>query len=498
MRRSKHNLSHYRLTSMNQGQLFPVACMEVLPGDSFRAATSALIRVSPLVAPVMHPVHVFIQHWFVPNRILWTNWENFITNAADDTLTIPTINVDDGSASSLALAQALGIGASGDPVIAVNALPFRAYNKIWNEFYRDQDLSTPLTEATGNTDTNANYAIRNVSWQKDYFTTARPYAQQGQDTTVALLDLNLGSAPVLGLGFSAGNPTTSSQTIRQSDGSVAASQPQTSPSEGTNFRMKVKGSSPNLFPDVTTDLSGLTGSASMDINEWRRAMATQRIREHRNRFGSRYTDYLRFLGVTPSDARLQRPEYLGGGRQTIAFSEVLATAEGVNTNVGDMSGHGIAAVRSRPFRRFFEEHGYILSFMFVRPKTVYMNQVPRTFLRRTWDDFWQKELEMMGEQEVTNAEVYGDSAIPNNIFGYVQRNEDYRRHPSFVSGEFRNLLDYWHMARKFTTQPVLNESFITADPTTDIYASAVNDQLYCMISHQISARRLVSRNARNG
>lgn len=494
MKRAKHSLSHYRLTTLNQGVLFPVSVLEVLPGDSFRHQTSCLLRVSPLVAPVMHPVHVQIHSWYVPNRLLWANWETFITNT-QSSLTIPTIDVAANSTIK-AFAQSFGIGVNSVSSLLVNALPFRAYNQIWNEFYRDQDLSVPATENITDTDTEANYRFKNVSWQKDYFTIARPYPQQGAGSQVALLT---GTAPVrtqstehttsgvpsLLWRNSGGTKPQSNQAVFDNpSGSLAYSSTAGTPAAGSS-----------VFPtNLMADLSG--SAVSMDINEWRRAMAYQKIREHRNRYGSRYTDYLRFLGVRPSDARLQRPEYLGGGKQTISFSEVLATATTTESTLGDLGGHGIAALRTRPYKRFFEEHGYVITMLSVRPMTVYMNQVPRTFLRRTWPDFWQKELEMMGEQPILNAEVFADAPTPNGVFGYIPRHDDYRRKESFVSGEFRSVLDYWHMARSFSSQPVLNGSFVNCDPTNRIYASTTNDQLYAMIAHNVSARRLVSKVAR--
>ena len=173
----------------------------------------------------------------------------------------------------------------------------------------------------------------------------------------------------------------------------------------------------------------------------------QRYEEARARFGSRYTEYLRYLGVRSSDARLQRPEYLGGGRQTIQFSEVLQTAEGTDP-VGDLKGHGISALRSNRYRRFFEEHGYIISLMTVRPKTIYMQGMPRTFNRRTKEDFWQKELQHIGQQEIPVKEVYNAAADPDAVFGYQDRYDEYRRSQNTVSGEFKtSTLDYWHFAR---------------------------------------------------
>lgn len=496
MKRAKHSLSHYRLTTMNMGQVYPIACLEVLPGDSFRHETAALIRVSPLVAPVMHPVHVQIHHWFVPNRLVWDNWEAFIVDI-NSALTIPTLTLDNtGSDNTWALADALGLGyTTVKTTRAVNALPFRAYNRIWNEYYRDQDIDAALNMITTNTgDTQAMYGVSNSRWEKDYFTTARPYPQDSTSTSVATLDLNLGIAPLFGIGVQNGNATAATETLRETPDQTR-----------TNLSLNVDATNPVRiqmdalgYPAAYANLQELDGSASLDINEFRRAMAFQRIMEHRNRFGSRMTDYLRFLGITPSDARLQRPEYLGGGKATISFSEVLSTAASGSEPLGTLGGHGIAAVRSRAYRRFFEEHGYVLSFAIVRPRAIYMNNIPRHFLRRKPVDYWQKEMEMMGEQPVTNAELYFDSATPNDTFGYVQRYDEYRRQFSQVSGAFKRTPFFeWHFARLFASQPVLNSSFLAAVPSTRSYAVPGDPQLQVMAAHRIAARRLVSKFARS-
>lgn len=496
MRRSKHGLSHWRLASLNQGVLYPVGLVEALPGDTFRHASACLLRVSPLATPVMHPVHVRLHHWFVPSRILWEGWEQFITG--QDTATpLPSISVSSADTSAIPLVRALGVG-FGSQTLTLNALPFRAYNKIFNEFYRDQDLVTALTEATGDSDSVNNYSLVNVAWEKDYFTVARPYAQQGADTSAVDLTLS-GEVPITGIGKADQTWSTGAQTVYETLGTASSTYSRFRKVDGSavDTTIYLEEDPSNLgFPNIKADLSGISG-LSLDMNEWRQAMAYQRIREHRNKFGHRYRDMLAFLGVRSSDARLQRPEYLGGGKQTIAFSEVLGTADVGNSDVGSLAGHGIAALRTRPYKRFFEEHGYVVSLMSVLPRTIYMNSTPRTFTRQEYTDFWQKELEMMGEQEIRNVEVYTDATAASGTFGYGGRFDEYRFQPSGVSGEFLSTLNDWHMGRSFTSQPVLNSSFVTADPTDRIYQSTASDELYGMVSHRLVARRLVSKRSRS-
>jgi len=476
VKRSKHNLSHYRLSSFDMGQLVPVGVTEVLPGDSFRASSSALIRVAPLVAPVMHPVHVRLHHWFVPNRLVWDGWEAFIAgnNTTDPVPTI-TLSSDFSLSDHMGLPKVTGL--------EVNAMPFRAYNKIWNEFYRDQDIDTAIAEG--------NLNLLDASWEKDYFTICRAAPQQGDPVQIPFAPGS--TVPITGLGTLEG-ASFGTRTIRETGGITKSGQYTGS---GDYLRAEEDPDNTN-FPAMYADLSQAEGG--MTIADWRKSMAQQRFQEARNRYGSRYTDYLKYLGIKPSDARLDRPEYLGGGRQTISFSEVLQTAPDVSSNVGDLLGHGIAALRSRPFKRFFEEHGYHIVLMSARPKTIYMNHVPRTYLRSVKDDYWQKENEIEGDQPVTNLEVYAQASgqpDQDDNFGFVPRHDDYRRQQSQVSGDFRDTTaDFWHMARKFTTQPVLNSSFVSCNPTDRIYADQTEPELKCMIRNRIAARRLVGKNAR--
>ena len=469
MKRYKHSLSNYKLTTCDMGELVPVGVMEVLPGDTFQQKTSAMLRVSPLVAPVMHPVQVRIHHWFVPNRLVWDGWEDFITGEDD---TPPTTTAVVGTSR---LHDRLGLPPGSDGKL-VNAFPIRAYNLIFNEWYRDQDL-IPEVSLNGP-------GLHNVAWEKDYYTSARPFSQKGDAIT-----LPLGSnAPVRGLYFEDGD------TDRQG----AASDVNTG-DPGPGDQRFVYGQTTNPGPDggdgdVFADLSA---AGAIDVNDLRKAFALQRYQEARARYGSRYTEYLRYLGVRSSDARLQRPEYLGGGRCNISFSEVLQTGPdvqgGADSAVGDLLGHGIASCRTRKYRRYFEEHGLVLTLMSVRPKSMYVNGIGRKWSRTTKELYWQKELETVGQQEVLNSEVFADGTpADDETFGFADRYRDYRHERSEVCGDFRQVFDYWHMGRKFDDLPVLNEDFVTCTPTKRIHAVQTDDVLWCMIRHSIQARRMVN------
>lgn len=458
MKRHKHSLSHYRYDSLRLGELQPVGCIEVLPGDTFQHSTSMLLRCMPLVAPVMHQVDVRVHHWFVPHRLVWEHFEAFITGQAE--LTVPTVSIDFTNPGHARMASALGLGntQSGGAGTVVSALPFRGYNLIWNEYYRDQDLVTavPLTSLS---------APRLVAWHKDYFTTARPWPQKGSEVTVPVRYTdNVGNVQDVGVDAAPGGV----------------------------FPYKLGLLNP------TTPMP-FVGGLGANVRDLRMSLALQRYDEARARYGSRYTEYLRYLGVRSSDARLQRPEYLGGGKQQISFSEVLQTAEGTEP-VGTMAGHGIAALRSNRYRRFFEEHGYVFTLVSVVPRNLYANVSPRHWFKSTKEDFYQRELQLVGQQPIWQAELgaRADNTGVNrdsNVFGWAGRYSEYTSHPSTVNGEFISNYKEWTFSRSWSATantPALNASFVQCLPTTDPFAVPGDSHMIYMAHQRIGARRLVS------
>lgn len=493
-KRSKFSLSHYRLFSGRMGYMMPIGITECLPGDTFQQATSVFLRCSPLVTPVMHPVHVTVHHWFIPTRLLWDKWEDFITGGPDgmDASIMPTIKAPaQGGFAVGSLADYMAVP-SGVPNLEVCALPFRAYALLYNECYRDQDLEQelPLSLESG-LDSTTNTTLQRCDWARDYFTTARPWPQKGPAVSVPV-NLTAAGEPTITL---TGNPSLASSGVDWIQmGDPASRNAWSAPvsSKPANAGLTVgRGTLAVEFKSGNPELG------SVDINQLREAFALQRFEEHRALYGSRYVEYLRYLGVKSSDARLQRPEYLGGSRQTIQFSEVLQTAPGGEDPVGALKGHGIGAMRTNRYRRFFEEHGYVLTIMMVRPISVYMQGLSRMWNRRVKEDYYQRELQHIGQQEVLTKELYaGNEQGPTAddvVFGYQNRYDEYRWHESYVSGEFRDILNSWHMARDFANEPTLNADFINAVPTTRIFAAQQNDTLYCMANHSIQARRLMSK-----
>lgn len=486
-KRTKISLSHYKIGSCKMGYLVPIQLTEVLPGDTIQCSTSLFARVAPLVSPVMHPVHLKIHHWYVPYRLVWDKFEDFITGGPDglDTSEFPTITAPEAGFAVGSLADYLGIPTSFGG-IEISALPFRAYNLIYNEWYRDQDLETELALSTDSgPDTTTATTLQRGDWARDYFTTARPWPQKGLEVTVPV-ETGAGTFDIVSNGQLNFETTAGYGPLpfKTYDGNgVLAVGPADVGVPNANTALKYKSGL-----KLGADSQGL---GDININTLREAFALQRFEEHRAMYGSRYVEYLRYLGIKASDARLQRPEYLGGGKQTIQFSEVLQTAEGTNP-VGTLRGHGIAAARSNRFRRFIEEHGCIISLLLIRPISVYMQGIPRLWLNRVKEDFWQKELEHIGQQEVYTQELYA-GAEEGTVFGYQNRYDQYRQHENSVSGEMRTILNYWHMARDFESAPTLNADFINAMPTTRVFASTDTDQIYFMAAHSVQARRLMAR-----
>ncbi len=491
MARNKHNLSDYRLLTGDMGPLYPIGLAEILPGDAVQQSTQVFMRFSPMAAPVMHPITVRVHHFFVPHRLVWPEsegggWESFITSGSDgsDAQTVPTVATS-GIAGELHDYMGLPLVAGAE----VSALPIRGYNMVYNEWYRDQDLAAVKADE--------DLEVVKIAWEKDYLTTARPWEQKGPAITMPLGD----SVPVHGIGFQSQNYTQSNVQAHETDGTqttqyaIAGTFDQGTP----NFSYIEEDPNNPGFPNIRADLSETT---AVPINEWRRAFALQRYAEARSRYGSRYVEYLRYLGVNPSDQRINRPEFLGGGRAQVGISEVLQTANEAASDrfgVGDLYGHGVAAMRSNAFRRHFNEHGYLHTLLSVRPKAMYTQGAERHWLRRDRDEFWQRELEHIGQQAVWDGEVFID-ATPTEAelyatFGYQDRYMEYRGSQSKVAGEFRNILDYWHLAREFASAPVLNQSFSDCDPSKRIFNVQNQHTLWIAAQHRRVARRFVTNNA---
>lgn len=502
MKRSKFNLSHTQLLTGTMGRLLPIGVLEVLPGDTIQHAAQTLIRAAPLMTPPMHPVRIDVRHFFVPNRLVWNGWEDFITGGPDgnNADVFPTITETSNVGSIL---DYLGIppdpSGSGTPV-EFNALPIRALNLIFNEYYRDQDLQNERTVSKNSgPDVLTSTSDIFVNWEKDYFTTARPWEQKGPEITLPLGT----TAPITGTnivdeGGPVSDPNTRFPLSRgESDSSGHAEVSLLTGTMSVGTPIQLYG-----LLDGTVDLSEATAAT---VNDLRLALSLQRMAEARARFGSRYTEYLAYLGVRSSDARLQRPEYLGGSRTSLQFSEVLSTSTAQDATggsvdmAGQFAGHGIGGNRTNRYRKFFEEHGYVISVLSVQPQTMYPHGLFRHWNRRTKEDFFQKELQHIGQQQVLNKEVHGYHNEPDGIFGFQDRYDEYRRSESQVHGWFRNgqYLQDWHFARDYDPDVALNADFVRSQPTSIPFQLQFVDEtpaetLYIAVKHQIVARRMLA------
>ena len=480
---SVFDLSHEKKLSLNMGDLVPVFLQETLPGDRFKVNMEHLIRFQPLLAPIMHRVNVYTHFFFVPNRLVWNDWEKFITGGSDgEQLPVfPRLNVEltqeyKGYFNRGTLADYFGYPSSnlgnGNFKVDMSLLPFRAYQLIYNEYYRDQNLTTPIDISKSSGLFGDIYTIsrlltlRKRAWEKDYFTSALPWAQRGDQLSIPLT----GDATVIGsrtediqlLNGNNGDPLTYGQLSVDYNGRITDS-------TGNPAQFKVQDQG------LSADLSNVSAST---INELRQAFSIQKWLEKNARGGSRYVEQiLSHFGVHSSDARLQRPEYLGGGKTPVVISEVLQnSASTENSPQGQMAGHGISVGNTNEFRARFEEHGFVIGIMSIIPRTSYQNGLPRVFQKYDKFDYFFPDLAHLGEQSVKKSELFLNTSKflddPENsgTFGYQPRYAEYRFVNDSVHGDMAGNLDFWHMGRKFTSLPPLNGSFVQSDPTQRIFA----------------------------
>lgn len=530
-KRNVFNLSYENKLTMNMGELVPIMCMPIVPGDKFRVNTEALVRLAPLVAPMMHRVNVYTHYFFVPNRLVWNQWEDFITKGVDgeDAPVLPFLELQDHLVTTeadfrwyfgdstlwdyLGLPTVKGIGSKVHQGIVngvhfpngfrVSALPFRAYQLIYNEYYRDQNLTeaVPLNLGSGSDNQHLVYltSLRRRSWEKDYFTSALPWLQRGPEVTVPVG----GSFGVVTLANRDNNQIfvgpdgkpakvdVGMNLIHAADkNNVTPGTIQTGLANGSN-----SGNAVWLDPKGTLVVDGENSGVS--IQDLRTSNALQRWFERNARGGSRYIEQiLAHFGVRSSDARLQRPQFLGGGKMPIAVSEVLQTSSTDATSPqANMAGHGISAGVNNGFKHYFEEHGYVIGLMSIMPRTGYQQGVPRDFTKFDNMDFYFPEFAHLSEQEIKNQELYvsNDPTYNEGTFGYTPRYAEYKYHESEAHGDFRGNMSFWHLNRIFTDKPNLNTTFVECNPSNRIFATSGtrDDKFWVQIYQDVKALRLM-------
>lgn len=470
IQRSSFNRSHGYKTTFDSGYLVPFYVDEVLPGDTFNLKCTLFARLATPIVPFMDNMFMETFFFFVPNRLLWDNWQKFNgeqENPGDSTdFLIPTIK-NTGSFTVGGIADYFGIP-TGVNNLEVNALPFRAYNLIYNEWFRDENLqdSLPVEKGDGPDDV-ANYKLVRRGKRHDYFTSALPWPQKGPGVEIPLGT----SAPIHGLsnGSLTNLVTSDSGTIQSIDLSISSGQFAIgTPSRASNGKASLSnilvGQPDSIYADLTT-------ATAYTINSLRQAFQVQRLYERDARGGTRYTEILRaHFGVVSPDARLQRPEYLGGSSSPININPVQQTSATDSTSPqGNLAAFGLTSSKIHGFTKSFVEHGYIIGLVNVRADLTYQQGLQRLWSRQTRFDFYWPALAHLGEQAVLNKEIYAQgTAADDDVFGYQERYAEYRYYPSLITGKFRSTyaqpLDMWHLSQKFDSLPTLSAQFIEDNP----------------------------------
>lgn len=505
-------LTHQRLTSMDLGKIYPVDFVECLPGDIFRIQNEFLIRFMPTIAPVMNRFKIALRWWYCPTRLLWDDWTNFITGGPEgaDSSVAPYITAGENGFAEGSLADYFRIP-TGVAGIKVSALPFRMYDLVFNEWYRNEAIQDPLTisKASGS-DVTTVLDLQRVNWKRDYFTDALPSVQKGPQISLPLT----GNASVYrksgeGSGI---EPSTLKFGLTATRGSNVkpVSSADTLDHDNTRRMLAVGadvGANNELFYGqglrvkdnaLFADMSNVSAAT---INQLRQAAAIQQFQELNMRGGNTYVNWvLNHYGVRTPDASLQRPQYVGGMTSNMVISEVLQTSESTETSAqGTMAGHGVGAGTS-PLAKFRSlENGYLMCLMTVVPDALYFQGLPRELTRETRYDYAIPLLAHLGEQEIKNKELYcqgpevvdaEENVVDEKVFGYVPRYEEYRRIPNSVTGALRSSLSFWTSARKFTELPTLSADFVAATPNPDFFAVEDGvDHLVVQIVHHMDALR---------
>nr|DAP59912.1 MAG TPA: major capsid protein [Microviridae sp.] len=499
--RSVFDRSHGYKTTFNSGFLVPFYVDEVLPGDSFKLTATLFARLATPIVPFMDNLYLETFFFFVPNRLVWDNWQKFNgeqKNPSDSTdFLIPTVSGT--NVQNQTLWDYFGLPTNVNEALKVNALPFRAYNLIFNEWFRDENLQESLKVPTGDGPDNlSDYSLVRRGKRHDYFTSCLPWPQKGPGVEISIG----GSADV---SIPAGNSL--GQIALNENGALTVFPYAKTYRLDTGSRSRVidsfylqnsEGSEPgsSSFVNVGVTIPALTGTANLSsatpisINDLRQAFQIQKLYERDARGGTRYTEILRsHFGVISPDARLQRPEYLGGSSARISINPVQQTsATNETTPQGNLAAYGVASDSFHGFSKSFVEHGYVFGFVNVRADLTYQQGLNRMWSRQGRFDFYWPVLAHLGEQAVLNKEIYAQgTADDDRVFGYQERYAEYRYYPGQITGKFRSTdpqpLDSWHLAQKFSSLPTLSSQFIQDDPPVERVIAVQNEPQFLFDSY---------------
>jgi hypothetical protein len=473
MQRSSFNRSHGYKTTMNEGYLIPFFCDEVLPGDTHKLDLTALVRMNTPIFPIMDNLYLETFFFFVPNRLVWVNWERFNgqqDNPTDSTdYIIPVLNAPSGGWLESSIPDYFGWPTKVDN-LSYNVLPLRGLNLIYNEWFRDENVADSLVVQTDDgPDDNDNYSLFRRFKVRDYFTSALPWPQKINDGTVVEIPLGI-SAPV---SRSANAPAWSVYNALTQSGEVS--------STGFETTVDIRAGFSSSAHEVSFDPNGglyadLSQATAATINQLRQAFQLQVLFERDARGGSRYTEIIRsHFNVISADQRLQRPEFLGGGSQMISVNPVTQNAPPTatqDTPQGNLAAFVVGHAHGHGFTKSFTEHGYIIGLCQVRADLNYQQGINRMYIRNSRYDFYWPALAHIGEQTILNEELYAQgTSADKDVFGYQERYAEYRYKPSTISGLFRSnatgTIDAWHLAQNFGSLPLLNSSFLQENAPMD-------------------------------
>ncbi len=499
--RTRFNLSYNKLYDTYIGQLVPVCCDEMIPGDSFKISAQAVIRLNPTIAPIMQQLDFYSYYFFVPYRLLWDKWEKYITGGqnGNDSSVLPTVQGTTSTSASLtpvkySLVDYLGImqpsvayskAVSSDKPTTPMDMPLRAFELIWNEYFRDENLDTVLPYKMSFDSSEDQLSVDELSslvtsvmpyvcWGKDYFTSALPWQQRG--TAPALPISGTTSADFNGTFFINSGSTAGV-------GMGASSIPFGSAAD------KVEMFQSALTTQLNNNSVDLSNASTFDVADLRLAFQLQKWLERNARGGVRYTEFLKAqYGTSPRDDRMQRPEYIGGFKQPIIVSEVLQTSETTSTSPqGNLAGKGISVGGSYVGKYYSTEFGLIMGLAFIRPKTSYQNGCDRQWLRKSRYDFYNPLFANLSEQAILRGEIYQSGASTDYdeslVQGFTGRYNEMRKKSSIITSDFRDTYDYWHMGRQFATAPNLNSAFVHMQQSDCIRDFAVQNEPTCLVDY---------------